>query len=68
VVHHQDLPGAQQELAHRQSEDDVLCHGAARIADHMSVSFCQPENPMHVKARVHAGQDRNAGAGAFRRL
>jgi hypothetical protein len=32
----------------------------------VSVSFRQSENPMHVEARVHASQYRNAGTRAFR--
>jgi hypothetical protein len=57
VVDKDDLFGPEEALRDRERPDGVVGHCATGVADNVGVSLCQPENPIRVDSRVHAGHD-----------
>src|SRR5579875_72442 len=57
VMDEHDLLGAEQPLGDEERADRVLGDHPAGVADDVSVSLLQTQDPMHVDARVHAGDD-----------
>ena len=62
-----DLVGTQQVLADDQGPDDILGHDPTGVADDVGVTGSKPECLLDVKARVHAGYDRQSAEGRCRK-
>jgi hypothetical protein len=64
MVDEHDLGGAEQALGDDQRPDHIVGDHAARVADDVRVPRPQPEHRVEVQARVHAGDNRDAGGRA----
>jgi len=60
VVDEHDLLGREQPLRDRKRTDLVVGDDTARVPDHVGVALAQPEQPVRIQARIHAGNDRDA--------
>ena len=56
-VQHQHHVLGSERLRGLERAQDVLRHVRARVADHVRVALLEPEDPLDVQARVHAGHD-----------
>jgi hypothetical protein len=66
VMDEHDLGGLEQPLGDDQRADHVVGDHATGVADDVRVSRFQPKRREDVQPGVHAGDDRDAGAGASR--
>src|SRR5712691_5835274 len=66
VVDEHDLLGPKQALRDRERADLVVGDDTARVPDHVRVALAQPEQPVGIQTRIHAGNDRDSLRGRQR--